>query len=58
MVDGLSGASAVTRQWVVHVSLASFDSHVNLSSIQLEKREERGWDLGGQEGERDRGTDT
>ncbi len=38
MVDGLSGTSAVTRQWVVDVPLASFDSHVNLSSNQLEKR--------------------
>lgn len=34
----MSGATAVTRQWVVDVSLASFDSHVNLSSIQLERR--------------------
>lgn len=39
MVDGLSGASAVTRQCVVDAFLASFDSHVSLSSIQLEKRE-------------------
>lgn len=35
----MSGVSAATRQWVADVSLASFDSHVNLSSIQLERRE-------------------
>ncbi len=39
----MSVASAVTRQWVIDVSVASFDSHFNLSSIKRERRQVGPW---------------